>query len=96
MTLQSTTPGAAAQEMARREHTLGQRVQHLLHQRPALSPAIILVLTVVCFTLVNSRFASPAALSLLVQQTAVVAALAVGEWNVILVTRVGLYRKSVG
>ena len=93
MTVQSTTPGAAAQELARREHTFGQRVQHLLHQRPALSPAIILVLTVVGFTIVNSRFANPAALSLLVQQTAVVAALAVGQTLIILTAGIDL---SVG
>src|SRR6266545_4185753 len=88
MTVQSTTPGAAAQELARREHTLSQRVQHLLHQRPALSPAIILLITVVSFTVVNSRFSNPAALSLLVQQTAVVAALAVGQTLIILSTMV--------
>src|SRR5881397_1710007 len=93
MTVQSTTPGAAAQELARREHTLSQRVQHLLHQRPALSPAIILLITVVSFTVVNSRFSNPAALSLLVQQTAVVAALAVGQTLIILTAGIDL---SVG
>lgn len=93
MTVQSTTPGAAAKELARREHTASQRIQHLLHQHPALSPAIILLLTVVCFTAVNSRFSNPAALSLLVQQTAVVAALAVGQTLIILTAGIDL---SVG
>jgi fructose transport system permease protein len=93
MTVQCTTPGAAAQELARREHTLSQRIQHLLHRHPALSPAIILLLTVVCFTAVNSRFSNPAALSLLVQQTAVVAALAVGQTLIILTAGIDL---SVG
>ncbi|TCC05710.1 ABC transporter permease [Kribbella soli] len=93
MTVQSATPGAAAKELARREHTTSQRIQHLLHQHPALSPAIILLLTVVCFTIVNSRFSNPAALSLLVQQTAVVAALAVGQTLIILTAGIDL---SVG
>ncbi|GAA1521298.1 ABC transporter permease [Kribbella lupini] len=93
MTTQSTTPGAAAQELARREHTPAQRIQHLLHQHPALSPAIILLLTVICFTAVNSRFSNPAALSLLVQQTAVIAALAVGQTLIILTAGIDL---SVG
>ncbi|TDU88013.1 fructose transport system permease protein [Kribbella voronezhensis] len=93
MTVQSAAPGAAEKELARREHTPGQRIQHLLHQHPALSPAIILLLTVVCFTAVNSRFSNPAALSLLVQQTAVIAALAVGQTLIILTAGIDL---SVG
>jgi fructose transport system permease protein len=72
---------------------VSQRIQHLLHQHPALSPAIILLLTVVCFTALNSRFSNPAALSLLVQQTAVVAALAVGQTLIILTAGIDL---SVG
>jgi fructose transport system permease protein len=93
MASQATTPGAAAQELARRQHTPAQRIQHLLHQHPALSPAMILVLTVICFTAVNSRFSNPNALSLLVQQTAVVAALAIGQTLIILTAGIDL---SVG
>jgi len=85
--------GAAAAELSRRRHSPAQRVQHLLHSHPSLSPALILVLTVVVFTVVNPKFANPNALSLLVQQTAIVAALAIGQTLVILTAGIDL---SVG
>ena len=94
MTTTSTAaPGAADRELARRRQSPAQRVQHLLHSHPAISPALILVLTVVAFTLINPRFAEPPSLSLLVQQTAVVAALAVGQTLIILTAGIDL---SVG
>lgn len=85
--------GAAAQELARRRRTPAQRLQHLLHAHPAISPAMILVLTVIVFSLLNARFSNPQTLSLLVQQTAVVAALAVGQTLIILTAGIDL---SVG
>jgi fructose transport system permease protein len=85
--------GAAAVELARRRDSPIQRIQHLLHSHPALSPALILLITVTVFSVVNPRFASPGALSLLVQQTAVVAALAVGQTIIILTAGIDL---SVG
>ncbi len=84
---------AAAAELSRRRHSPLQRVQHLLHAYPFISPLLILVLTVVVFTLINPRFASPNALSLLVQQTAVVACLAIGQTLIILTAGIDL---SVG
>lgn len=84
---------AAAAELARRRHSPLQRVQHLLHGYPWISPLVILVLTMVVFTLVNPRFANPAALSLLIQQTAVVACLAIGQTLIILTAGIDL---SVG
>ncbi|BDZ64757.1 ABC transporter permease [Agromyces mangrovi Wang et al. 2018] len=71
----------------------GAAVQRLLHRHPALSPAIILALIVVAFTIANPRFANPQTLSLLLQQTAVVAALAVGQTLIILTAGIDL---SVG
>lgn len=68
-------------------------LQHLLHRYPALSPAIILVILVVVFTIVNPRFGNPQTLSLLLQQTAIIAALAVGQTLVILTAGIDL---SVG
>jgi fructose transport system permease protein len=68
-------------------------VQHLLHGHPWISPLVILVLTMVVFTAVNPRFSNPAALSLLVQQTAVVACLAIGQTLIILTAGIDL---SVG
>lgn len=68
-------------------------VQRLLHSYPALSPAVILVIIVIAFTVVNPRFGSPQALSLLLQQTAVIAALAVGQTLIVLTAGIDL---SVG
>ncbi len=90
-----TAPGqsSAAAELARRSHSPAQRVQHLLHGNPWISPAVLFVLTVIVFTIVNPRFIQPSSLSLLVQQTAVVAALALGQTLVILTAGIDL---SVG
>lgn len=68
-------------------------VQRLLHRHPALSPAIILVILVVAFTIANPRFSNPQTLSLLLQQSAVIAALAVGQTLIILTAGIDL---SVG
>jgi fructose transport system permease protein len=68
-------------------------VQRLLHSHPALSPAIILVLIVTAFTIANPRFSNPQTLSLLLQQTAVIAALAVGQTLIVLTAGIDL---SVG
>jgi len=89
--LKTSATGAAAGLTGRR--TPAQRVHHLLHHHPAISPAVILLLTCVVFTALNDRFASPAALSLLVQQTATVAALAIGQTLIILTAGIDL---SVG
>jgi fructose transport system permease protein len=86
-------PGNAAEAMAARSHTPAQRLQHLLHSHPAISPALILVLTVIVFGLLNDRFVQPTTLSLMVQQTAIVAGLAVGQTLIILTAGIDL---SVG
>src|SRR5258708_906078 len=62
----------------------GARLQHLLHRHPALGPATVLVASCIVFSLLNSRFASAVNLSLIVQQVAVVGALAVGQTMIIL------------
>ena len=89
----TTTASSAEAQFAARRTSPVLRVQHLLHAHPALSPAFILVLTVVIFTVINPRFAQPQALSLLLQQTAVVAALAIGQTIIILTAGIDL---SVG
>jgi fructose transport system permease protein len=88
-----TGEGAAAEELARRSHTPTQRIQHILHGNPFLSAALILVITAIVFTMLNDRFSDPRTLSLLVQQTAVVAALAIGQTLIILTAGIDL---SVG
>jgi fructose transport system permease protein len=83
----------AARELAERGRRPAQRIQHLLHAHPAISPALILVVTFVVFSTLNPRFAEPGTVSLMVQQTAVVAALAVGQTLIILTAGIDL---SVG
>ena len=87
------TGHTAAETLAARRRTPSQRIQHLLHAHPSISPALILLATAVVFSVLNDRFAQPGTISLLVQQTAVVAALAVGQTLIILTAGIDL---SVG
>ncbi len=89
----SSSTSAAAAEFARRRQSPVQRIQHLLHGHPWLSPLFLLVLTFIVFSILNPRFASPNAQSLLFQQVAVVACLAIGQTLVILTAGIDL---SVG
>jgi fructose transport system permease protein len=73
--------------------TLLQEVQRKLHAHPAISPTLILVAAWITFTVINPRFLQPGALSLLVQQTAIVAILAVGQTLILLTAGIDL---SVG
>src|ERR1700737_2777752 len=70
-----------------------QRVQHVLHAYPALSPLVVLVGACVVFGLLNGRFMSATNLSLVLQQVAVVGALGVGQTIIILTAGIDL---SVG
>jgi fructose transport system permease protein len=89
----SSSTSAAAAEFARRRQSPVQKIQHLLHGYPWLSPLFLLVLTYVIFSILNPRFASANAQSLLLQQVAVVACLAIGQTLVILTAGIDL---SVG
>ena len=85
----SGTP-ASADDLVPRSHTPLERLQHLLHGNPALSPLIVLALSVVVFGVVADSFLRPQALSLLVQQMAVVGALAAGQTVIILTAGIDL------
>ena len=87
---QTAETPASAEELVPTRHTPAQRVQHLLHGSPALSPLIVLVVAVVVFGLFADNFLRPQALSLLVQQVAVVGALAVGQTVIILTAGIDL------
>jgi fructose transport system permease protein len=78
---------------ARRGYSPAQRLQHLLHRRPALSPLAVLIIAIVIFSLSNARFYSAVNLSLVAQQSAVVGSLAVGQTLIILTAGIDL---SVG
>ncbi len=97
MTAQATAPapapGSAAEQFAQRQQSPLQRVQHLLHAHPAISPAAVLILAVIVFGVINPRFVSPRSLSLLLQQFAIVGLLAVGQTLIILTAGIDL---SVG
>ena len=69
------------------------RVRDLLHRYPAISPAVVLVVAVLVFGLLNDRFLAPANLSLITQQVAVVGTLAIAQTLVILTAGIDL---SVG
>ena len=75
----SSSAPSSADDLLNRKRTPAQRVQHILHRNPALSPLIVLVLALIVFGVVAQNFLRPQALSLLVQQMAVVGALAVGQ-----------------
>jgi fructose transport system permease protein len=69
------------------------RVRGVLHRYPAISPAIVLLLSVIVFGLINTRFLAPANLSLITQQVAVVGIVGAAETLVILTAGIDL---SVG
>jgi fructose transport system permease protein len=86
-------PVHTAEELARRPLGPLERVQRALHASPAIAPALVLLIAVVAFALVHPRFASPTSLSLVLQQVAVIAALAAGQTLVVLTAGIDL---SVG
>jgi fructose transport system permease protein len=90
---QEVTATTAAEQFALRRQSPVQRVQHVLHAHPAISPLLVLVISAVVFSAVNPRFAAPNSLSLVLQQVAVIGALAVGQTLVILTAGIDL---SVG
>jgi ribose/xylose/arabinose/galactoside ABC-type transport system permease subunit len=86
-------PSTAAEAFAARRRSPLQRVQHLLHSHPAISPLLVLIVAWLVFSQLNPRFASAGSLSLVLQQAAVIAALAVGQTLIIITAGIDL---SVG
>lgn len=82
-----------AEEILRPQDTAGRWVHSILHRMPALSPLLVLIIACMIFGLDNSRFFRPENLSIILQQAAVVGALAVGQTLVILTAGIDL---SVG
>lgn len=83
----------AAEAFKKRPLTPLQRVQRLLHRHPEISPLIILLVAMAVFTIMNDRFLLPSNLSLILQQVAIIGALAVGQTLIILTAGIDL---SVG
>ena len=91
-----TVPRAGAHDLASEfldRTTPLTRVRNILHRYPALSPAIVLVIAIIVFGLLNERFLAPANLSLITQQVAVVGTLAIAQTLIILTSGIDL---SVG
>lgn len=70
-----------------------QRVQTLLHSNGTIAPLLVLIVTLVAFGIAAPRFGNVANVSLILQQTAIVGILAVGQTLVILTAGIDL---SVG
>ncbi len=92
-TTTAAAPATAAEQFARRRQSPAQKVQHLLHGHPSISPLLVLIVAALIFTAVNSNFAAPRTISILLQQTAIIAALAIGQTLIILTAGIDL---SVG
>ncbi|WP_320823257.1 ABC transporter permease [Reinekea sp.] len=70
------------------------RIQHLLHTNPALVPLVVLVVSIVVFgLLLGSKFFSPFALTLILQQVQIVGIIAAAQSLIILTAGIDL---SVG
>jgi fructose transport system permease protein len=80
----------AVEEFLNRPTTPAQRVQNILHRQPALSPAIVLVLACIVFSLLSNRFYTLTNISVILQQVAVVGSLAVGQTLIILTAGIDL------
>jgi fructose transport system permease protein len=81
-----------AEEFLDRQTPLS-RIRNILHRYPALSPALVLLIAVVVFGLLNDRFLRVENLSLITQQVAVVGTLAIAQTLIILTAGIDL---SVG
>jgi fructose transport system permease protein len=96
-TIPSGLPGSSAvhdpaSEFLDRSTPLS-RIRDVLHRYPAISPAVVLLIAIVVFGILNERFLLPTNLSLITQQVAVVGTLAVAQTLVILTAGIDL---SVG
>jgi fructose transport system permease protein len=66
-------------------------IQHALHRYPVLSPAFVLLVSCVAFTIFGEgRFQRPETIGIILQQTAVLATLAIGQTLIILTAGVDL------
>jgi fructose transport system permease protein len=67
------------------------QIQHVLHRYPVISPAFVLLASCVVFTMLgDGRFQRPETIGIMLQQTAVLATLAIGQTLIILTAGVDL------
>ncbi|MEV8509818.1 ABC transporter permease [Actinoplanes sp. NPDC051475] len=89
LTMATATESATDFE-TRRHDSLGLRVQHVLHGNPVLGPLAVMIVAIIAFSLVNTRFFSASNLSLVLAQVTVIATLALGQTLVILTAGIDL------
>ncbi|MEM7276184.1 MAG: ABC transporter permease, partial [Actinomycetota bacterium] len=85
----TTTAADLAEEFGTNRGTIA-RIQSTLHKYPYLSPLIVLLVAMVVFTILNSRFILPSNLSLMTQQTVIVGTLAIAQTLIILTAGIDL------
>jgi fructose transport system permease protein len=73
-----------------RHDSLGLRIQHILHGNPVLGPLAVLIVAIIAFSVVNTRFFSAPNLSLVLGQVTVIAVLALGQTLIILTAGIDL------
>lgn len=73
--------------------TVARRAHALLHNYPALGPLVVLIVAFIAFSITSANFAQPRSVSLMLQQVAVVGALAAGQTLIVLTAGIDL---SVG
>jgi fructose transport system permease protein len=81
---------ATAEFDVHRQNSLGLRVQSALHANPVLGPLAVLIVAIIAFSIVNTRFFSAVNLSLVLEQVTVIATLALGQTLVILTAGIDL------
>jgi fructose transport system permease protein len=84
------TTATAEEFEVRKQDSLGLRVQHVLHANPVLGPLAVLIVAIIAFSIVNTRFFSAVNLSLVLEQVTVIATLALGQTLVILTAGIDL------
>ena len=93
---ETATPGSpeAVADFSDNHNSMINRIQHALHVTPSLVPLIVLILSLIIFgLLLGSKFFSPFALTLILQQVAIVGIVGAAQSLVILTAGIDL---SVG
>lgn len=70
-------------------------VQNVLHANPVLGPLAVLIVAIIAFSIVNTRFFSAVNLSLVLEQVTVIATLALGQTLIILTAGIDLSAGAV-
>jgi fructose transport system permease protein len=83
-------PDSTPEFESHQRDSLGLRIQHVLHGNPVLGPLAVLVVAIIAFSIVNTRFFSAANLSLVLAQVTVIAVLALGQTLIILTAGIDL------